>query len=180
MPRRHNAPTTKSLRTCIALILPLRTQASISAAGMSDSPSSVFVTGAAGLVGSAVALEFLRQGLRVKLAFRKQAQIDEWNAKHSAFKAQTTFALIPDFLAPGAFDAALKGIDYIAHVAAPINFAPTVSSGGLRALGKHRWFAQSTCFLYRTYSKMLSTRRLITISRCCAVHTTRSQSKRLF
>lgn len=92
----------------------------------------VLVTGGAGFVGSEVALEFLRQGQKVRLAFRKPSQVDEWTKRYPEYKKDVSFVIIPDFLKkPGAFDKALEGVTYVAHVAAPINYAPKVSSSPL-------------------------------------------------
>lgn len=93
-----------------------------------NSSTIALVTGASGYVGSAIALEFLKQGFSVRLALRNEAQRDAWLETYPDTADRTSFAFITSIDTPGAFDEAVKGVTYIAHAASPVNQAPEVSS----------------------------------------------------
>lgn len=84
----------------------------------------VLLTGATGFLGFRVLLETLEQGYQVRAAVRSEAKANTITT-NQAFKAlnresQLSFVVVPDFLAPGAFDEAIQGVKYIIHVASPI------------------------------------------------------------
>ena len=76
---------------------------------------------APGLVSllSTCSLEFLNNGWRVRGTMRSQAKVDAWEAKYPQHKPQLEWALVESLATPGAFDAAVKGVDAVAHVASP-------------------------------------------------------------
>jgi len=84
----------------------------------------VFITGANGHVGFATLLQALKQGYHVKAAVRAQSKADTiLNA--ASTKALNpgdalSFTIIPDMLAPGAYDAALAEAKYAIHIASPL------------------------------------------------------------
>ena len=50
---------------------------------------------------------------------RSRAKADAWLEAYPQYAKQLDFALVPDISAPGAFDEAIKGADYVAHTASP-------------------------------------------------------------
>ncbi|KAJ6263883.1 Dihydroflavonol-4-reductase [Drechslerella dactyloides] len=79
----------------------------------------MLITGATGMVGSAIVLKVLEAGYNVLLTVRKEDQIP-WLKEVFKHDAQVKFATVPDFMKPGAFDEVVKGMDYIIHTASPI------------------------------------------------------------
>ena len=84
----------------------------------------VLLTGATGHLGFRVLLYTLQQGYQVRAAVRSEAKTKVITS-NPAFKAlnvdsQLSFVVVPDFLVPGAFDEAVKGVKYIIHVASPL------------------------------------------------------------
>lgn len=84
----------------------------------------VLITGSTGHIGFRVLRYALEYGYQVRAAVRSEAKARAV-ASNPALKAmnvdsQLSFVVVPDFLAPGAFDEAVKGVKYIIHVASPI------------------------------------------------------------
>ena len=84
----------------------------------------VLVTGATGFLGFRVLLQTLEQGYQVRAAVRSEAKATTIST-NPALKAlnrysQLSFVVVPDILAPGAFDEAIQGVKYIIHLASPI------------------------------------------------------------
>jgi nucleoside-diphosphate-sugar epimerase len=84
------------------------------------SGSTVFVTGATGFIGAHVALAALKAGHNVKLSVRREGQIESLRRALETFADKLEFAVVPDYTTTGAFDEALKGTDYVIHVASPL------------------------------------------------------------
>ena len=82
--------------------------------------STVFITGATGFIGAHVALSALSAGYYVKLSVRREAQIESLRKALDAFANKLEFVIVPDYTATNAFDDALKGSDYVIHVASPL------------------------------------------------------------
>ncbi|GAA5872631.1 hypothetical protein JCM8547_003714 [Rhodosporidiobolus lusitaniae] len=81
--------------------------------------SLILVTGVNGLIGSHVANEALKLGYRVRGVVRSEAKIANLKKRwDEAFPGLFEFAIVPDLLANGAYDEAIKGVDAVAHVAA--------------------------------------------------------------
>ncbi|ORY92490.1 hypothetical protein BCR35DRAFT_348878 [Leucosporidium creatinivorum] len=89
-----------------------------------DIPPLMLITGSSGFVGSEIAFQALKQGLAVRLVFRKPSQAEAWEAAYGEYKERTETVVVQDFAVPGAFDEAVKGVSFIAHAATPINFHP--------------------------------------------------------
>src|ERR1700761_7600885 len=84
----------------------------------------VLITGATGHIGFKVLLDALNLGYRARLAVRSEAK-EQTILTNPAFKAlnaadRVSFVIVPDLTVPGAYDEAVKGVDYIIHVASPI------------------------------------------------------------
>ncbi|KAL2038141.1 hypothetical protein N7G274_009088 [Stereocaulon virgatum] len=84
----------------------------------------VLVTGASGYIGFRVVFNALEAGYHVCAAVRNQVKADTILAAPSiealAPGEKLTFALVPDMLADGAFDEAVKDVTYIIHTASPL------------------------------------------------------------
>ncbi|KAK1991334.1 NAD dependent epimerase/dehydratase [Colletotrichum falcatum] len=80
----------------------------------------IFITGATGFIGSHVVDQALEAGYRVRLSVRKESQISRLKDVFARHTAQIDFLVIPDLVKPGAFDQALRGVDYVFHVASPM------------------------------------------------------------
>ncbi|XDG01670.1 hypothetical protein ABKA04_001285 [Annulohypoxylon sp. FPYF3050] len=90
----------------------------------------VLLTGATGFLGYAILLDLLKSGYRVRVAARSQAKIGKiWAAPSlSALNPSATqlmFVIVPDMVAPNAYDDAVQGVDFIIHVAAPVHSGST-------------------------------------------------------
>ena len=84
----------------------------------------VLITGVTGHVGFRVLVFALEAGYYVRAAVRNQAKADAILAAPS-IKAlnpgsRLTFTFVPDILADNAFGDAVKGVDFIIHVASPL------------------------------------------------------------
>lgn len=89
------------------------------------SGSLVLVTGASGHLGFNVITNALTSGYRVRAAVRSQARADDILAAPTIKTlnpgSALTFTIIPDILAPGAYDTATKDVTYIIHTASPLS-----------------------------------------------------------
>jgi nucleoside-diphosphate-sugar epimerase len=74
-------------------------------------------------VGFRVLATALAAGYRVRATVRKQDQIDTIKATKSIkpHVSNLEIVVVPDILKDGAFDAALKDVTYIIHVASPLS-----------------------------------------------------------
>lgn len=89
---------------------------------------TVLVTGITGSIGSEVALAFLKEGYLVRRAMRsRQKKSSDWVKRFPQYKNHWSFVTVEDTASPGAFDEAVQGVDYVAHLASPCHFAPNIS-----------------------------------------------------
>ncbi|GAA5988990.1 hypothetical protein JCM11641_001107, partial [Rhodosporidiobolus odoratus] len=77
----------------------------------SDRKILATVSGASGLVGAAIVVEFLRRGHSVRLPLRKQEQIDAWVTEYGKqYPGQIEGVLLKGQIwDEGVFDEAVKG-----------------------------------------------------------------------
>ncbi|KAK8154397.1 hypothetical protein BKA80DRAFT_257693 [Phyllosticta citrichinensis] len=78
----------------------------------------VFVTGAAGFIGTHAVDAALEAGFRVRGSVRRESQIEQLQ-NHFKSKA-AEFVIVQDITKPGAYDGVLEGVDYVFHVASPL------------------------------------------------------------
>ncbi|PYH35833.1 putative 3-beta hydroxysteroid dehydrogenase/isomerase [Aspergillus neoniger CBS 115656] len=80
----------------------------------------VFVTGATGFIGSAVAIKTLQAGYSLRISVRKEEQIPKLKAALSEYEDRIEFVITPDITQPSSFAGKLDGAEYVLHVASPM------------------------------------------------------------
>ncbi|KIX01767.1 uncharacterized protein Z518_09494 [Rhinocladiella mackenziei CBS 650.93] len=82
----------------------------------------ILLTGGTGHLGYRTLIEALSKGYRVRAAVRSEGKISELKAAKSSqpYLDRLSFITVPDVEKEGAFDEAVKGVDYIVHVASPL------------------------------------------------------------
>jgi nucleoside-diphosphate-sugar epimerase len=91
---------------------------------MASNNAIVLVTGGSGHLGFRAIAFALESGYRVRAAVRSQDKTNQIKAAKSVqqYLDRLEFVMVPDILADGAYDEAVKGVDYVLHVASPISF----------------------------------------------------------
>jgi nucleoside-diphosphate-sugar epimerase len=84
----------------------------------------VLITGATGHIGFRTLVTALKAGYRVRAAIRSESKKHDILSTPS-IKAlnpgdKLTFIIVPDLMVDGAYDEAVKGVNYIIHLASPI------------------------------------------------------------
>lgn len=81
----------------------------------------VLVTGATGFIGFRTLVETLKAGYRARAAVRNEGGIKKVKAAKSIqpYLSQLEFVLVPDIIKEGAYNEAVKDVDYIIHLASP-------------------------------------------------------------
>ncbi|KAK2467480.1 hypothetical protein APHAL10511_000335 [Amanita phalloides] len=82
--------------------------------------SKILVTGANGYVAIWVIRTLLEQGYVVRGTVRSEAKADFLRDEFQSYGDRFELAIVGDFLKEGAFDEAVKGVDAIQHLAAPV------------------------------------------------------------
>lgn len=85
----------------------------------------VLITGATGFIGYQVLVSTLKAGYRVRCAVRSLSGVKNVVSAPSIKELSPTdgqlfWVVVPDISAPHAYDEAVKGVDYILHVASPV------------------------------------------------------------
>jgi nucleoside-diphosphate-sugar epimerase len=84
----------------------------------------VLITGGTGLIGIKTIHTALKAGYSVRAAVRSQAKANAVLATPTVQAinpgTRLTFTIVPDILAPNAYDEAVKGVKYIIHCASPV------------------------------------------------------------
>ncbi|KAL2834697.1 NAD(P)-binding protein [Aspergillus pseudoustus] len=80
----------------------------------------IFITGATGFIGSAVAIKALQAGYSLRISVRKEEQIPKLKAALSSFEDKIEFVATPDITQQSSFAGKLDGAEYVLHVASPI------------------------------------------------------------
>ncbi|KAF9887163.1 hypothetical protein FE257_010417 [Aspergillus nanangensis] len=78
------------------------------------------VTGATGFIGPRTVLELLQSGYRVRLTIRRDEQANKLRRIFNKYDQRIEFLTVPDITAEGAFDIAVRDVQYILHVASPL------------------------------------------------------------
>jgi nucleoside-diphosphate-sugar epimerase len=87
--------------------------------------SLTLITGATGFIGAQVTLRTLEAGSPVRLVIRREDQSHKLRKIFSKFVDKISFVVIPDITIPKSFDEALRGVEYIIHVASPLSGSGT-------------------------------------------------------
>jgi len=82
----------------------------------------VLLTGASGFIAAHVLDQLIELGYSVRGTVRSQEKADAIKKQYP--KADLEFAIVKDVAVPGSFDEAVKGVDYVLHVASPFHFNP--------------------------------------------------------
>ncbi|KAI9738175.1 MAG: hypothetical protein M1834_008673 [Cirrosporium novae-zelandiae] len=82
----------------------------------------ILVTGGTGHVGFRNIVEALQKGYRIRAAVRHESGIEQIKRAKSIqpYLDNIEFFIVPDILADGAYDEAIKGVDYVLHSASPL------------------------------------------------------------
>ena len=82
----------------------------------------ILITGVSGFIGYRVLVAALEAGYRVRGAIRRPEQAVSIKSLPSVREhlSNLDFVVVPDILAPGAYDKALKGVGYVEHIASPL------------------------------------------------------------
>ncbi|KIW23252.1 uncharacterized protein PV07_11464 [Cladophialophora immunda] len=82
----------------------------------------ILLTGSSGHIGYRTLVEALSKGYRVRAAVRSESKVAEIKAAKSTqpYLGQLSFVIVPNIEKDGAFDEAVKGVDYIVHLASPL------------------------------------------------------------
>lgn len=84
----------------------------------------VLVTGATGFIGAHVVEQALAAGLRVRATARSEGKAAAVRAYFEPrYPGHFETVLVPDMMAPGAYDAAIAGVAGVAHIAAVLTFS---------------------------------------------------------
>ena len=111
----------------------------------------VLITGGSGHLGFRTLVFALHSGYRIRAAVRspsKAALIREAKSIQ-AHLDKLEFVVVPEILADGAYDEAVKGVDYILHVASPISFSVSFLVESGRGGGGVMWMEQAKCWCFR-------------------------------
>lgn len=84
----------------------------------------VLITGASGHIGYATLVQALAAGYQVRAAVRSQAKaaliLSRPQIKTMNPGPRLEFVIVPDITQPNAYDEAIKGVDYVIHIASPL------------------------------------------------------------
>ncbi|KAE8354941.1 flavonol reductase [Aspergillus coremiiformis] len=80
----------------------------------------ILITGVTGFIGSHTALAALRSNYRLRITIRREHQSQMLQRTFGNFEEQVEFVVIPDLEIPGCFDAALRDVTYVLHLASPM------------------------------------------------------------
>jgi nucleoside-diphosphate-sugar epimerase len=80
----------------------------------------IFITGATGFIGSAVAFDALNAGYSLRISIRKESQIPKLKKVLSQFEDKIEFVVVPDITQESSFAGKLDGVDYVLHLASPL------------------------------------------------------------
>lgn len=133
----------------------------------------VLVTGASGHVGFAVLVLLLKGGYQARVASRKLATVEKLKDHPSIkpYAKSVSFIEISDFLAEDAFEKAVKGVDYVLHIASPI---PDAEQAGQKFDVRKDYIepaVQGNLGLLRAAAKSASIKRIVITSSVVILNT---------
>ncbi|KAK2464723.1 hypothetical protein APHAL10511_003299 [Amanita phalloides] len=84
------------------------------------SGSKILVTGANGFIATYAIRDLLEQGYAVRGTVRSEARGEFVRNEFRSYDDRFELAIVEDVIKEGAFDEAVKGVDAILHLAAPV------------------------------------------------------------
>ncbi|EEB07842.1 flavonol reductase/cinnamoyl-CoA reductase family protein [Schizosaccharomyces japonicus yFS275] len=81
----------------------------------------VLVTGITGFVASHTVDALLDRGYRVRGTYRKKDKLNQLFERQPSWKTRVELAYVADGATPGSYDVAMKGVDYVCHIASPVH-----------------------------------------------------------
>jgi nucleoside-diphosphate-sugar epimerase len=133
----------------------------------------VLITGSTGHIGYQILLHALRAGYHVRAAIRSPSKADTLLsapslAALSPSKEQLSFVTVPDLLAEGAYDEAIKGVKYAIHVASPLR--DNVKPGDDEEEVLIRPAIEGTLSILKSAERESSVQKVIITSSIAAIH----------
>ncbi|KAH8109989.1 NAD-binding protein [Phellopilus nigrolimitatus] len=86
-------------------------------------PAKVLVSGANGFIAVWLVQDLLKRGYSVRGTVRAESKATHVRNLFKAYADKLEIVEVPDITQPGAFDAAVQGVDAIAHTASPFHFS---------------------------------------------------------
>jgi nucleoside-diphosphate-sugar epimerase len=132
----------------------------------------LLITGATGHVGFCTLLHALKAGYSVRAAVRSVAKADLILSRPQIQAlnpgSRLSFTIVPDITAPSAYDAAVRGVRYIIHIASPLVTGDTIP------LSQHRDYfirpaVQGTVGMLDAARKAGTVRRVVITSSIAAL-----------
>jgi nucleoside-diphosphate-sugar epimerase len=80
----------------------------------------VLLTGGSGFIGATTLRYALEKGYRVRATARSQSKADALSKRMNKYSDKLETVVVPDILADGAYDEAIKGVEYVVHLASPL------------------------------------------------------------
>ncbi|KAL3478470.1 hypothetical protein BJX99DRAFT_224203 [Aspergillus californicus] len=121
----------------------------------------IFLTGATGFIGSAIALQALKSGYSLRISVRNESQIPKLQSLLSGYADQIDFVLTPDITLESSFAGKLDGVQYVLHVASPLP----------HGVDKQTYFrpaVQGTTAILKEASKVPSIKKVVVTSSIAA------------
>jgi nucleoside-diphosphate-sugar epimerase len=138
-----------------------------------SSSSLVLITGATGHLGFKTLLDALKAGYKVRAAVRSESK-KATILNNPVFKAsnipaeQLSFVIVEDLAAPGAYDKAVQGVDYVIHIASPITTGRQMNQAEYE-----KYFiepaVQGTVGMLKSAAKSSSVKRIVITSSIVAI-----------
>lgn len=117
----------------------------------------IFITGATGFIGSTTALAALKAGYRLRIAIRRESQIEKIKEVLSEYANSLEFVIVPDIVDESAYSGKLSGVDFVLHIASPL----------ARTLDQNDYFGpatQGTVNILEEASKVSSVKKVVITS----------------
>jgi len=132
---------------------------------MNRSDNTVLLTGATGFIAAHVLDILLERGYRVRATVRSTEKGEALLATRQAYKSKVEIAIVKDISILGSFDEAVRGVDYVVHVASPVKFDSTDNERDLLLPA-----INGTKSVFQAASKELKVKRVVITSSFGAVY----------
>lgn len=131
----------------------------------------ILLTGSSGQIGFRTLRYALEKGYHVRAAVRSEAKAEIVRSnpvlsKIADLDSKLDFVIVPDIVAPGAFDEAVKGVRFVVHIASPL---PGTTGTDDHEVGYIRPAVQGTIGLFESAKKESSVERVVVTSSAVAL-----------